>query len=144
MIDLEHAPVLLLAILLVPACGGAQPAAAGPGPEPAASSPSAVAGEPAAAPTSSEPAPVRTRKPFAIHNGCADTVTVVFGADPKDASANRRTLTGGADGDGPRDEAGNQLVWLLDENGEPLVKVSVTRGMKRVEVGRSCRTLESH
>ena len=32
---------------------------------------------------------------------------------------------------GPRDADGNQTVWLLDDKGEPLVKVHITRGMKR-------------
>src|SRR5687767_13349720 len=45
--------------------------------------------------------------------------------------------------EGPRDAGGNQTVWLLDTAGEPIVKVQVTRGMKRVEIGRSCRTLDA-
>jgi hypothetical protein len=34
-------------------------------------------------------------------------------------------------------------VWLLDDKGEPLVKVHVTRNMKRVEIGKSCRTIDA-
>jgi hypothetical protein len=87
------------------------------------------------------PAPVR-RKPFAVHNACGEVVTIVFGADGRSEDS-KRTIAPFETLDGPRDADGNQTVWLLDEKREPLVKVSVTRRMQRVEVGRSCRTLDA-
>lgn len=123
--------------LLLCACGASQsPGAPAPAKDPA---PGATTSEPVA--SSAEPA--RQRKPFPIHNACTEVVTLVFGDDPKAANADRRKLDAHGDFDGPRDSAGNQTVWLLDDKGEPLVKVNVTRGMKRVEVGRSCRTLDA-
>lgn len=101
-----------------------------------------AAAPPDAPPPAAEPAK-KPRKPFEIHNACTDVVTVVFGENPTAASAYQRKLAPSTTGDGPRDDEGNQTVWLLDGNGEPLVKVRVTRGMKRVEVGRSCRTLDA-
>jgi hypothetical protein len=97
----------------------------------------------AEAPESAAESPKRSRKPFEIRNACTDVVTVVFGESPTAANAYQRKLAPSTTGDGPRDDEGNQTVWLLDETGEPLVKVRVTRGMKRVEVGRSCRTLDA-
>jgi hypothetical protein len=67
-------------------------------------------------------------------------VTVVLGDDPKGKG---RTLAPLASLDIPRNPDGHDVVWLLDAKSEPLVKVYVTRGMKRVEVGRSCRTLDA-
>lgn len=87
----------------------------------------------------------RQRKPFPIHSQCTRVVTVVFGEDPKAASAGKRTIAPDSTIDGPRDSDGKQTVWLLDEKGEPLpVKVHVTRGMKQLEIGRSCTTLDAH
>jgi hypothetical protein len=98
----------------------------------------------AAQPTAAQPAtPARRRKPFEIYNACAEVTTLVFSDDPKADDSSRRTISPFSTSEGPRDDEGNQTVWLLDEAGEPLVKVRVTRGMKRVEVGRSCRTLDA-
>jgi hypothetical protein len=87
----------------------------------------------------------RQRKPFPIHSSCSEVVTIVFGEDPKAPGAGRRTVAPNSSIDGPRDAEGKQTVWLLDEKGEPSgVKVHITRGMKQLEIGRSCRTLDAH
>src|SRR5262245_39899502 len=105
---------------------------------------------PTSARASAEPAPAAStsatpphpRKPFDIYNACDEVVNVVFGADGR-SEESKRTLAPYSSMEGPRDDEGNQTVWLLDEKRQPLVKVNVTRGMKRVEVGRSCRTLDA-
>jgi hypothetical protein len=129
-----------LAALALVACGRPEPAA--PVADPAPSAPAADADADARA---AEPAaaPRKARKPFEIYNACPEVVTLVFSADPKADASSRRTLNSFASSEGPRDDEGNQTVWLLDDAGEPLIKVNVTRGMKRVEVGRSCRTLDA-
>ena len=85
----------------------------------------------------------RQRKPFPIHSSCTEVVTIVFGEDPKAQGAGRRTVAPNSAIDGPRDADGKQTVWLLDDKGEPTVKVHITRGMKQLEIGRSCRTLDA-
>lgn len=85
----------------------------------------------------------RKRRPFDVHNGCAEVVSVVFAEDAKAANAGKRTIAPAGAIDGPRDPNGNQTVWLLDSSDEPIAKVNVTRGMKKVEIGRSCRTLDA-
>lgn len=139
----RYAPAALL--LTLAGCGG--------GKEPLTPAPTAAASgsaEPAAPAASPEPedrgespAGPRKRKPFDIHSACAEVVTVVFAEDPKAVGAGRRTIAPSSSIEAPRDDKGNQTVWLLDDKGEPLVKVHVTRGMKHVEVGRSCRTLDA-
>jgi hypothetical protein len=124
-------------VALVVGCGG-RPEPVSPTVE--TTTPAAEGGE-AEAPVAE--APTKPRKPFEIYNACPEVVTLVFGDDPKPDGSSRRTLNGFGTADGPRDDQGNQIVWLLDEAGEPLIKVSVTRGMKRVEVGRSCRSLDA-
>jgi hypothetical protein len=141
---------LLAALLPLIACGN-RPDAAAPDPSAAAPTASAPAGAAPSAPAAeappAEPAasaePPRRRRPLPIHSSCTDVVTLVFGDDPKATGAGRRTLTEDSTIDGPRDDKGNMTIWLLDPKGEPIVKVDVTRGMKKVEVGRSCRTLDA-
>ena len=89
------------------------------------------------------PAQPKPRKPFLIHNSCADVVTVVFGDDPKAESADRRRMAANSESQGPRDAEGKATVNLLDAKGEPVATVHITRGMKQLEIGRSCRTLDA-
>lgn len=105
--------------------------------------PPASATPPVASAETPAPEPHKPRKPFEVYSTCSDVVTVVFAVDPKAPTAGKRTIAPSSSIEGPRDNDGNQTVWLLDTNGEPLVKVNVTRGMKRVEIGRSCRTLDA-
>jgi hypothetical protein len=106
------------------------------------SAPSPGAAAPSAS-TTAEATPPRKHRPYEITNHCADVVTVVFGDDPKDPKAGSRTVAPSASIEGPRDADGNQTVWLRDASGEPLLRVRVTRGMKNVVIGRSCRTLDA-
>jgi hypothetical protein len=153
------APFILIALIAVAAgasaCGSkpepmtpslsdpahaADPAAAGSAAMPAASAdPEAASGA-----AGNDDRPHRQRKPFPIHSSCSDVVTIVFGEDPKAQGAGRRTVAPNSAIDGPRDSEGKQTVWLLDDKGEPTVKVHITRGMKQLEIGRSCRTLDAH
>jgi hypothetical protein len=139
-------------VLVLAACGNR--------PEPAAPSPSAPAHAadsptPSAStlPAATAPPPeesgaepgkgIRPRRPFTIHSSCAEVVTVAFGEDPKAAGAGKRALASNAEIEGPRGPDGKQTVLLLDDKGEPIAKVHVTRGMKQVDIGRSCRTLDA-
>lgn len=85
----------------------------------------------------------RRRRPLEVYSACGDVVTVVFADDPKAADAGRRTIAPSSAIEGPRGDGGTQTVWLLDASGEPLLKVRVTRAMRRVEIGKSCRTLDA-
>jgi hypothetical protein len=129
-------------VLLASACGSKEPAPATPATSAPSASPSTPTTEAPAASAELAPEP-KKRKPFEVYSACAEVVTVAFGEEAKAASAGKRTLAPSASIEGVRNADGNQTVWLLDTNGEPLVKVNVTRGMKRVEVGRSCRTLDA-
>ena len=84
------------------------------------------------------------RKPFPIHSSCPDVVTIVFGEDPAAPGAGRRTIASNSEIEGPRDAEGKATVSLLDAKGEPIAKVHINRGMKQLEIGRSCRTLDAH
>ena len=128
----------LLLLAMLSGCGGKEAVA------PAARAEDAGAPvEAASAPPATETEPARKPRPLEIHNTCTEVVTVVFSDDPKAAGVGKRTIAPSSSIEGPRDKNGNQTVWLLDASGEPIVNVHVTRGMKRVDVGRSCRTLDA-
>jgi len=129
----------LLVLVGLAACGGKESTPAATPAEPAAS-----ASPPPSASAAAEPEePARRSRPLEVHSACSEVVTVVFAEDPKAADVGKRTVAPSSSIDAPRDKNGNQTVWLLDSSGQPLVNVRVTRGMKRVEVGRSCRTLDA-
>jgi hypothetical protein len=145
-VRMHRRPWLSAAFILLCACGN-RPASTTPISEPvtsggAAGATSAAAGDPEV--VGDNPARPRARKPFAIHSSCPDVVTIVFGEDPKVQAAGRRTVATNSSTDGPRDAEGKQTVSLLDDKGEPIAKVHISRGMKQLEIGRSCRTLDAH
>jgi hypothetical protein len=133
--------VVLLLVLAAVGCGDKEPAKT---PETSSSPPTDPTSTPATTgSTAAADPPAKPRKPFEIYSSCTDVVTVVFGADPKAANVGKRTIAPSSSIEGARDADGNQVVWLLDTNGEPLIKVHVSRGMKKVEIGKSCRTLDA-
>ncbi len=139
-------PRLFLCLAFVLAACGNRPEPSTPSPADASSAAASVEPPASAAPaaTSAESAePPKKRKPFELYNACTDVATIVLGEDPKATDAAKRTVAPAGSLELPRDADGNQTVHLLDAKGEPLVKVHVTRGMKRVEIGRSCRTLDA-
>lgn len=128
--------------LLTFACGA--PAAPLATPEPATAPPPA---REAATPVVDAGPPAKTgaqKRPLEIRNGCDTVASVFFGEDPKVADQGEKHALGvGATKPVPRRADGSQTVWLLDDAGAPLIKVNITRGMKQIEVGRSCRTLDA-
>jgi hypothetical protein len=120
-------------------CGSSPP------PAPAAPPPSrpATATEIAPDPEPEEPAqPSRPRPPIDIKNDCGDVVGLFYGDPPKDGPT-VRVAAGGTE-KGPRNPDGSLVIWIVDEKGFGLANVHVTKRMKRVEIGRSCRTLYAH
>lgn len=125
------------------ACGGGAPppkapeTAAPPSPEPAPS------GAPAPSASEEPAAPKKKHRPYEITNNCADVVTLVLGDEPKTAPRGRLTLAASSTIEGPRGEDGTETLWLVDDKGEPLINVHVTRPIKKVTIGRSCRTMDA-
>jgi hypothetical protein len=141
-----RALIFVLASLAI-ACGNSSPPStpAAPSAAPADSTPPAATASASAAASAEAPSePPKKRRPLEIHNACNAVVTVVFGEDPKADTSGKRSLASGTSIDGPRDAEGKMTVHLLDEKGEKVATVHVTRGMKKVEVGASCRTLDAH
>ena len=61
----------------------------------------------------------------------------------KAANAGKRTLAPNSAIDGPRDADGKQTVTVQNEKGDLIGTVHITKGMKRLEIGRSCQTVNA-
>lgn len=131
-------------VLLCCACGPDPAKPTTPAPDPASSGSATPAGPADPEVVGENPAKPRHRKPFPIHSSCPQIVTIVFGEDPSAPGAGRRTIAANSEIEGPRDAEGKATVLLLDDKGEPIAKVHINRGMKQLEIGRSCRTLDAH
>jgi hypothetical protein len=137
---------LIFAFVLL-ACGNraepSSPSTTASGSAPSTSEPAASSTAPST--SAEDPAEAKPKgKPFELYNSCSEVVTVIVGKDPKAADAGKRTAAPSSSIELPRDSAGNQVVWLVDKKGDPSTHVTVTRGIKRVEVGRSCSTLNAN
>lgn len=144
-----HGAALALSSLLslgILGCGGGAGEVAPPAAQPSTPPPAPSAAAPAAA-SEEERAPTHAQKrPLEITSQCDHPVAYFVGEDPKAepvGGSGKRTVDPLASLAVERRRDGTQTVWLLDEKSEPLIKVSITRGMKKIEVGRSCRTLDA-
>lgn len=83
------------------------------------------------------------KRPLEITSQCSSASNYYVGDDPKAGGTGKRTLEPMAILPIERKPDGSQTVWLLDEHFAQLIKVNITRGMKKIEIGRSCRTLDA-
>ncbi len=144
-----HGPFGLVALLtlapLVASCGPppAPPLAPDPPGVRAGAEASGDAGDaPPAEPAEAEPH--RPRPPIEVVNLCHDVALLAYGEPPNFKADSLGRFLGDAGGTVARERDGNLAVTLVDDKGSVLAKVFVTRRMKKLEVGRSCRTLYAH
>jgi hypothetical protein len=95
-----------------------------------------------AAPAATDVPNPAAKRPLDILSECADVVHIVYGDDPKGTA--RSSIAQGGTIEAPRRPDGTQVVNLLDDHDEPIAKVTITKHMKHVVVGRSCRTMDAH
>ena len=78
-----------------------------------------------------------------VHNDCSDSVPIFIGDTPKFGNGTKTSMSGNSTTSYPRNGDGTLTLWILDEHDNGLASVHVTKRMKHVEVGRSCRTLDA-
>lgn len=138
--------------LIASACGGAptppQNPAEGSPPKvndlaaaPAGSGDSNVTSAAPAPASSSDGASPKSKRPLTIFSGCGDVAYVAFG--DASGSGGKRSIAPSSEIEAPRTADGTQVIWLVDPSGQGLAHVTISPRMKRVEIGRSCRTLDA-
>ena len=125
----------LVLVLAAVACGGGSASTSGA----TTASPPAAQDEPKTEGDSRPPVTPNVE----IHNACTDAVPIYFGEQPNGTTGDFVTLRGDGTSHVPRREHGELTVWIVDDKGFGLAHVKVTRRMKRVEIGPSCRTLHA-
>ena len=126
--------VLLVALALVAACGSPPaPTTLTPTPTPT----------PAPTPTPT-PTPLRELPPVEVQNLCQEVAVLAYGEPPNLKPESLDRFVGGGNGSAARGRDGTLPVTLVDDKGNALSKVHVSRRMKKLEIGRSCRTLYAH
>lgn len=142
---LSFAGLLGLGLSIVAACGPSVPPPAPPTVTPPAVTESATdAGAVTAADPEPDTEPKRQRPPVEIINLCKEVAILAYGAPPNFKADNLGRFLGEASGSAPRERDGTLAVTLVDEKGAVLSQVTVSRRMKKLEIGRSCRTLYAH
>jgi hypothetical protein len=104
------------------------------------------------APTAT-PAPTATASPSGttmvpmtidIHNDCTDSVPLFLGEKPKFGSGTKTSVSSNSTTSFPRNGDGTLTVWIIDDQENGLASVHVSKRMKKIDIGRSCRTLDAH
>jgi hypothetical protein len=132
-------------LVLATSCASAPPAAPTPPPAATVDAPLAVdAGAAAVATAEPEAEPHRPRPPIEVSNLCHDVALLAYGEPPNFKAESLGRFMGDANGTAARERDGTLAVTLVDDKGNVLAKVNVTRHMKKLEIGRSCRTLYAH
>jgi hypothetical protein len=118
-------------------------------PEPMPPTSSVAAGSDAPAQPSATAAPspndtTMTPVTIDIHNDCTDSVPLFLGDKPKFGSGTKTSVSSNSTTSFPRNSDGTLTVWIIDDQENGLASVHVTKRMKKIEIGRSCRTLDAH
>jgi hypothetical protein len=87
--------------------------------------------------------PTKKKRSFTLTSECDQTVSLFYGEDPQKGEGARISLDARKTATPERIDEARSRLWLLDGEGRPLAHVRVSRGMKTVTVGSSCRTLNA-
>ncbi|MEO7111468.1 MAG: hypothetical protein ABI183_13600, partial [Polyangiaceae bacterium] len=79
-----------------------------------------------------------------VHSDCTDSVPLFLGDKPKFGSGTKTSVSSNSTTSFPRDSDGTLTIWIIDDQENGLASVHITKRMKKVEIGRSCRTLDAH
>jgi hypothetical protein len=108
----------------------------------------AASDSPPTAPTSTAPAgPYDTQTvplSIEIHSDCSDNVPLFLGETPKFGSGTKTSISPNTTTSFPRNSDGTLTLWIMDDQENGLASVHITKRMKKVEIGRSCRTLDAN
>ncbi len=131
---------LLVFVTVALGCASAPPKPLPPSPPPAFAPAEPLGSE---LPDAGAAAPAKPPRPLEIRSECHEPVSVFYGKTPG-GPGTRAVIEGEATVSATRDADGTLTVWITDEKGDGLASVQVSRRMRRVDIGGSCRTLYAH
>ena len=139
---LPRAPALAcLACVALAACASpAPPAPATPAvTSDTAPAPAATSAAPAtAAPTAEQ------QRPLDLASFCPHDLRLYYGDNPSDGTGVHATVSQGASLQVPRNPDGSVVVWVVDEKGNGMASVHVTKRMKHVRINTDCARIDAN
>jgi hypothetical protein len=132
----------LACIVVLAACDPDRPPPATPPTSPAegtaqpAASSAAVPAE--AAPTAEQ------QRPLDLASFCPHDLRLYYGDQPGDGLGTNATIATGATLAVPRKPDGSVVIWVVDEKGQGLASVHVTRRMKHVRINADCSRIDAN
>jgi hypothetical protein len=110
------------------------PAAPSQSPPEAAASSTAPAAE---APTREQ------QRPLDLASFCPHDLRLYYGDQPGDGLGTNATIATGATLEVPRKPDGSVVIWVVDDKGQGLASVHVTRRMKHVRINADCSRIDA-
>jgi len=75
---------------------------------------------------------------------CPHDLRLYYGDQPNDGKGTNVTVSQGANLAVPRNPDGSVVVWVVDEKGNGLASVHVTRRMKHVRINTDCARIDAN
>ena len=136
-------------LLFLAACGSSTPAATAPTggpPESASPATSGATAAPATSAPSEAAAPEPTalqQRPLDLTSACPHVVHLFYGAHPGPGAGESATIAQGATLQVPRLPDGTQMVWVIDDKGNGLASVNVSKRMRHIKIDGACMHIDA-
>jgi hypothetical protein len=130
-------PGCLLALV---ACASSPPPAAAPPADIAAPTASPA---PAPAPATAEAPATAPQRPLELANACSHEMRLYYGDHPGDGKGENVTVAAGATIPVPRRPDATQVVWVVDEMGNGLGHVTITKNMRHIRIDPACMHIDA-
>jgi hypothetical protein len=139
---LPRTPLLAcLACVALAACESPAPPAPAAPSVPSASAPEATASS--AAPAAEAPTREQQR-PLDLASFCPHDLRLYYGEQPNDGKGTNVKIAMGDNLQVPRNPDGSVVVWVVDEKGNGLASVHVTKRMKHVRINADCARIDAN
>ena len=130
-----------LACVALAACESPAPPAPAAPSAPAASAPDTAASS--AAPAAEGPTREQQR-PLDLVSFCPHDLRLYYGDNPSDGTGVHATISQGAALQIPRNPDGSVVVWVVDEKGQGMASVHVSKRMKHVRINTDCARIDAN
>jgi hypothetical protein len=130
-----------LACLVLAACESPAPPAPSAPAAPSVSAPETATTP--GAPTAEAPTREQQR-PLDLASFCPHDLRLYYGDQPGDGLGTNVTIATGATLQVPRKPDGSVVIWVVDEKGNGLASVHVSRRMKHVRINADCSRIDAN
>lgn len=132
----------LAGVVVLAACASnAPPTPAAPTATPDGVAPPAAS---SAGPPADAPPTAAQQRPLDLASFCPHDLRLYYGPNPSDGTGTNATITTGAVLPVPRNPDGTVVIWVVDQKGQGLASVNVTKHMKHVRINADCSRIDAN